>query len=304
LDNNALGVLSIKSGVHVTKGMGIILGLVPDGYKVNFTGRAEETEYFDSTGHTYFAILNAEPGAGVVEVESKTNPNISSTVFAPVLGDVITYLDLAAPIARNLKIKIVKSGNAKDAEVSKLTVGLSTQTGLQAITRIDGQATLKNVNLVPGFPVFIDVSSRSGDTDSFTYRYQIKHPESGNVFIAPEVNDQSIHHWLSQVKQGLSDQSAMVIGIYDRKKLNGFKSIHYSQVEALTAKYGLEPMSYSVLWNGDISSTDPLEGDLPRFMSVQVPEGLSNVKLLNETREVESSELFPISPRVIHMIAN
>jgi hypothetical protein len=160
------------------------------------------------------------------------------------------------------------------------------------------------VNLVPGFPVFIDVASRNGGTESFTYRYQIKHPESGNVFVAPEVNDQSIHHWLSQVKQGLSDQSAMVIGIYDRKKLNGFKSIHYSQVEALTAKYGLEPMSYSVLWNGEISSTEPLEGDLPRFMSVQVPEGLSNVKLLNETREVESSELFPISPRVIHMIAN
>ena len=304
LDTNALGLLSIKSGVHVTKGMGIILGLVPEGYKVNYTGRAEETEYFDSTGNTYFAILNAEPGAGVVEVESKTNPNISSTVFAPVLGDVITYLDLAAPIARNLKIKVVKNGTANDPEISKLTVGLSTQTGLQAITRADGQATLKNVNLVPGFPVFVDVASRNEGTDSFTYRYQITHPEAGGVFVANEVNEKSIHHWLSQVKQGLSDQSAMVIGLYDRKKLNGFKSIHYSEVEALTAKYGLEPMSYSVLWNGAISSTEPLEGDLPRFMAVQVPEGLSNVKLLNETREVESSELFPISPRVIHVISN
>jgi hypothetical protein len=124
LDDNSLGMIAIKSGVHVTRGMGLGAGRVPDGYKVSFMGRAEETEYFDSTGKHYFVILNAEPGAGVVELESKTNPNLSSTLFTPVLEDTITYLDLVQPISKDLEIKVVKSGAKNDPEVSKLTVGL------------------------------------------------------------------------------------------------------------------------------------------------------------------------------------
>jgi hypothetical protein len=225
-------------------------------------------------------------------------------VFTPVLDDTISYLDLATPEARTLTIKVVKSGAVNDPEVAKLTVGLSTQSGIQAITRADGQASLKNVNLVPGFPVFVDVSSHTEDASSYTYRYELKQPRQSGTYIVNEISEKSIHHWLSQVKQGLSDQSAMVVGIYDRKKLDGFKHPHYTEVEALTSKFGLEPINYTILWNGKLSTSDPLEGDVPRFMSVQIPEGLSQVRLLNEAKEVVSSELLPISPRVIHVISD
>jgi hypothetical protein len=303
IDQNNLALIAIKSGVHITKGMGIIVGLVPDGYKVDFNGRAEETEYFESSGKNYFAILNAEPGAGIVEVVSKTNPNFNSFVFTPVLEDTISYLDLSAPVAQNITIKIVKSGQADDPEVAKLTVGLSTQSGIGAITRADGQATLHNVNLVPGFPVYVDVASRVEDNQSFTYRYQLKTPRRSGTYVLNQIAEKTIYHWLKQVKTGLSDQSAMVVGLYDRKKLDGFKNPHYTEVQALTAKFGLEPKNYTVLWNGQLSQSDPLEGDVPRFMAVQVPEGLSQVNLLNESRQVVSSELLPISPRVIHVIS-
>ena len=161
IDQNALALIALKSGLQITKGMGMILGKSPAGYKVEFAGRAEETEYFETNGNSYFAIINVEPGAGIVELESKTNPNLNSTVFAPILEDAVTYLDLVAPIQQNLPIQVVKSGAENASEVSGLTVGLSTQSGIQAITQSSGQALLKNVNLVPGYPVFIDVSSKN-----------------------------------------------------------------------------------------------------------------------------------------------
>lgn len=304
LDSNALGLIAIKSGVHVTKGMGIIVGRVPDGFKISFLGRAEETEYFDSNGKKYFAILNAEPGAGVVELESKLNPNVSSTVFTPVLEDTVSYLDLTAPIVRSLKIKVVKNNAANDPEVAKLTVGLSTQAAIQAITRETGQAILKSVNLVPGFPVYVDVSSHTADSEGYTYRYELKHPQANGIYIVNQVAEKTIRHWLKQVKQGLSDQSAMVVGFLNRERLDGFKNLHTTQVESLTAKYGLEPINYTVLWDGKISLVDPLEGDIPRFMSVQIPEGLSQVKILNEAKQTVSSDLIPISARIIHVITD
>ena len=303
LDQNGLALIALKSGIHITKGMGMILGSVPEGYKVDFSGRGEETEYFESSGKNYFAILNAEPGAGVVEVASKTNPNLSSTAFTPVLEDTISYLDLSAPVARTLNVKVVKSGIENDPEVAKLSVSLATQAGIQGITRADGQATLRNVNLIPGFPVFIDVTSRTEDSSSYTYRYELKHPRRSGTFVVNEMSEKTIYHWLKQVKQGLSDQSAMVVGMYDRKRLDGFRNPHFSQVEPLTSKFGLEPINYTVMWDGKISTTEPLEGDVPRFMSVQVPEGLSQIKLLNESKKMITSEIMPISPRVIHVIS-
>lgn len=304
IDQNGLALIALKNGIHITKGMGIILGKAPAGYKVEFTGRAEETEYFETNGNSYFAILNVEPGAGVVELESKTNQNQNSTIFTPVLEDTVTYLDLVSPVIQNLPIKVTKSGLANDPEVMNLTVGISTQSGIQAITQANGQAMLKNVSLVPGYPVFIDVSSKTAEqTQSYTYRYQLKSRKKSGFFEVNQIAETSIHHWLKQVKQGLSDQGAMVVGLYDRKKLDGFKNHYFTKVQPLTAKFGLEPMNFSILWNGTLSSTEPLEGDAPRFMSVQVAEGLSQVQLVDESQKAVRTELLPISPRVIHVIS-
>ena len=303
LDQNSLALLAIRSGVRIAKGMGTVLGLLPDNYKVEFIGRSEDTEYFESNGRKYFAILNVEPGAGVVEVQSQKNQDLSSTVFTPVFEDSVTYLDLSAPTPQNLSIQVVKSNLQNDPEVMGLTVGISTQNAIQAITQSSGQAILRGVNLIHGFPVFVDVASKQNSVQSYTYRYELKQQNGQGAFVVNQVNEKTIHHWLKQLKQGLSDQSAMVIGLYDRRRLGGFKENYFSKVEPLSAKFGLEAMNFTILWNGIISQADPLEGDVPRFMAVQVPEGLSQIKLTNESNQMVQSSLMPISPRVIHVVS-
>jgi hypothetical protein len=302
IDENSLAAIALRSGTRVARGTGAVLGTVPKGYKINFVGRGEETEYFDSLDRKYFAVLNAEPGAGVLELVSDKDPNATSTVFTPVLEDTVTYLDLSAPEKQDLSIKVVKHGTLNDPEVSGLTVGIATQNSIQAITRQDGVAVLKEVSLVPGFPVFVDVGSKYQNDSGYIYRYELEQRTRSGNFLVHQIAESSLNRWLKQVKQGLSDQGAMVVGSFNRKKLDGFKNLYHVAVEPITAKFGLEPINYSILWNGKISETEPLEGDLPRFMSVQVSEGLSRVKLVDESKGTVQSRLLPVSPRVIHVV--
>jgi hypothetical protein len=304
LDQNALALIAVKTGTRIASGAGVIVGLVPTGYKVEFAGRGEETQYFELNQKRYFAVINAEPGAGVIELISEHDQNLGSTVFTPVLEDTVTYLDLVAPQARNIGVQVVKSGNANDPEVVGLTVGISTQGNIQAITQSNGRTILKNVNLVSGYPVFIDVSSKSENGEaSYTYRYQVKQKNKQGYYVVNQISERSLYKWLKQVKSGLSDQSAMVVGFYNRKILDGFRNNYTTRTEPKSARFGLDPVNYTILWDGKISKTEPLEGDLPRFMSVQVPEGLSQVQLINEANQIANAQLIPVSPRVIHVVS-
>ena len=315
MDQNALAYVSIKTGVHVVKGAGMVSGVVPSGYKIEFLGRAEETQYFEMAGKKYFIILNAEPGAGVVELQSEINQNENSTVFTPVLEDTVTYLDLSLPEHMNLGIQVDKNKaqqeklqSSASKDLSGLMVGVSTQKNIQGITLNNGYSQLKNVNVVNGFPIYVDVSSKYNGLPSYTYRYELNPVRSSQTkdrnFIVKQEDEKNIEKWLKQVKLGLSDQSAMVIGYFNKKRLDGFKKLHYAQTISKTSHLGFEPLSYSILWDDKISQEEPLEGDVPRFMSIQVPEGLSQAQLLNEKKQVEEAHLIPVSPRIIHVISD
>jgi hypothetical protein len=317
LNNNALKLLALRSGIQIAKGTGIILGRVPNGFKIEFTGRAEETQYFDFKGNEYFAVLNAEPSAGVIQLVGQSanasNSTVTSSVFTPVFEDTITFLDLVAPVQTSISVKIVKNedgekkSSSDESDIAGLTVGLSTQTNFQAITQKDGQATLKNVFITPGFPVFIDVSSKHNQEQSYTYRYQLKAAgltsHTKTTYVLRQQDESLMHHYLKQVKQGLSDQSAMIVGSVARNRLDGFRNRYFVKTVAKSASFGLEPKDYSILWDGKISDSEPLEGDQPYFMSVQVPEGLSQIQILNEAKQIVYSTLIPISPRVIHVVS-
>jgi hypothetical protein len=303
LDEADIANLEIRSGRRTQEGMGMVSGLVPEGYQVRFAGSPEKAQIFNRGAQRYFAILNAEPGAGVLELVSESNPQWSATVFVPVVENTFTYLDLSATETRDLRVKVLKNGGVQDSEVSGLTVGLSTHSGIQGITQSDGTALLKGVNLVRGHPVFVDVSSRWGGTPSYTYRFELRERDPSGVYVVREIPGETLDHWLSQVSEGLSPQSALVIGAVDRRKIDGFKFDYRVAVHTLHPKSGLEPSTYTVLWDDRISVEDPLEGDHPRFLSVQVPEGLGQIQVLNELETPIKSDLFPVSPRVIHVIS-
>lgn len=302
LDATELSDLALRAGIGIVKGSGVLVGPAQDGYRISFAGRSEEPEMFESGGKRYFAILNAEPGAGVIEMAKEGDPSSVATVFVPVLGDQITYVDLAPPVETNLAVRVVKTGKLEDPETTHLTVGWSMHQGIRAITRNAGYAELRNVRVVPGFPAFLDVQSRRGEEAGFVYRYEIRKPLDGALHLLPQIPEAQLGRWLGQVKQGLSDQSAMVVGSVRPSRIDPKGPPVHARVEPLTDKYGLEPLSFSLLWDGKISTDSPLDPRSPRFMAVQIPEGLSQVRIGPANSAQPILGLLPVSPRVIHVI--
>ena len=304
LDQNSVALLAIKSGVHYSSEMGMILGKLPDGYKIEFSGRSEEVEYFELNAKKYFIILNVEPGAGVVELVSQKKQDENTTIFTPVLSGTVTYLDLVAPITINVPIKIIK-GEQKDSQndLIGLTVGISTQTEVQTKTNANGLAILRNINVIPGYPVFVDVSSKLNGEKSYQYRYQLNKRTRKGVFILKQYPEKLIYTWLKQVNINLNDQSGMILGEFNSKKIDAFRNHYIAKIENLTEKFGLETKSYSVLCDQKLSLDYPLEGLCPRFLSVQVPEGLVQAQLVNENKDIVKSTLIPVSPRVINVLS-
>jgi hypothetical protein len=302
LDSTELSDLALRAGIGLVKGSGVLVGPAPEGYRISFAGRSEEPESFESGGKKYFAILNAEPGAGVIELAKESDPASIATVFVPVLGDQITYVDLAPPVEATLAVRVVKTGKQEDPDTTSLTVGWSMHQGIRAITRQDGYAELRNIRVVPGFPAFLDVQSRRGEEPGFVYRYEIRNPSDGALHLLPQIPEPQLARWLGQVRQGLSDQSAMVVGSVRPSRIDPKGPPVHASIEPLTDRYGLEPVSYSLLWDGKISTQAPLDPRSPRFMAVQIPEGLSQVRIGTSSTSPAILGLLPVSPRVIHVI--
>lgn len=316
LDTNSLILLGVKRGVRVTRGMGAIVGRAPTGFVPAFLGHAEKPEFFDLAGEKYFAILNVEPGAGVLELKSESeetkNETLSSTVFVPVLEDTITYLDLAKPETYQIKIKVLPAGIAqKSNHLStapiEYSVGVSTTGALQGVTRPNGTLELKGVPLVPGYPVFVDVVSRS----RMTFRQALKNPDTQGVFTLSPPTDGSIRTWFKQLagpqKPSVAfEQGGILFSQWSTHLFDGFKNHYISKIKSLQQPWSSR--AHTVLWNGQLSEEDPIEADLPRVFAAPIPEGLARVSLVEEgsleTNSTEElwSELIPVSPRVVHVI--
>jgi hypothetical protein len=95
----------------------------------------------------------------------------------------------------------------------------------------------------------------------------------------------------------------MIIGSLDRKKIDGFKNHYYVKTSDINEKESLKPKTLTVLWDEKLSDKEPLEGDNPRFLTVQAPEGLTQVNIVNDSNKMLQSSLIPVSPRVINVIS-
>jgi hypothetical protein len=299
LDQNSVAILAIKAGVHFSKDAGMIMGTVPEKHKVSYLGSNEEVQYIDIQSKKYFFILNLEPGAGVIELSSETHPSNSTTVFVPIIKESISYVDLAEPKKTNLKIRVKKEQSpAEDSE--GLTVSVSTQNEIHAQTDPQGQAILKDVKYIDGYPIHIDVNSRVKGQKSYQYRYELTDIGKDGIHQIKQFSEKQIQNWMKQLKAKIYSQSGVIIGSFNRK---GFKEHFYPRVSHLGEQELFKPKTMSILWDEKVSETDPFEGDHPRSLSVQVPEGLAQYNIVSESNKIIQSSLIPVSPRVINVIS-
>jgi len=303
LDQNSVALLAIKSGVHFSKNLGMILGTVPQGHKIEFSGRADDVQYLELNSKKYFFLLNVEPGAGVIEVISEKNPSELASVFVPVLEETISYLDIGSPVSKEIDIKVKKESESNKDDLANLTVSLSTQTQLQTLTDASGKAELKEVKVIEGYPIFLDIGSKLNGERSYQYRYELVSKAKDGSYLVKQFSEKKIYNWLKQIQTKINSQSGMIIGSLDRKKIDGFKNHYYVKTSDINEKESLKPKTLTVLWDEKLSDKEPLEGDNPRFLTVQAPEGLTQVNIVNDSNKMLQSSLIPVSPRVINVIS-
>lgn len=301
MDENSVALLAIKSGSHFSKESGMVMGTIPNGYRVEFSGKTEDVQSIEINSQKYFFLMNVDPGAGVIELVSETNPQETSSVFVPVLKGAISYMSLSAPVKTDISVQIHKPGKTKK-ELEGLTVSLSAQTLSHGLTDKDGKTTLKDVLLVTGYPVHLDVTSKYKDSKGYQYRYEIGTNGKDGALHLKQFSEIQIQKWVSQYQGKLDNQSALIIGNYDRRKMGGFKNHYFAKASPLTETNGLKQKTYSILWDDHLSEQEPLEGDQPRFMTLQASEGLTQLNIVNENNKTVSSNLIPVSPRVINVI--
>jgi hypothetical protein len=299
LDTNSVALLGVKNGASYIRGMGLVVGTLPEGYEVSYSGRSEEPEYFEVQSRKYFAILNAEPGAGVITLTHSTSQEKTTTVFSPVLEGTITYLDLIEPVQTQFGVRVTK-GDSK--QVDRLRLGISTRGEMDAITRGDGRALFRGIYLMPGYPSYVDVSSKYRSQVGPNYRYLLQARDRQGQYLLQQQPEEKLYRWIGQLGP-MGPNEGLIYGEFDRKKWGGFRHHYTVHLKMLSPQSNVVPAPHTILWNDELSQSEPLEGDLPRFVASQIPEGLALIQIKDENQTVKFQDWFPISPRVIHVIS-
>ena len=300
-DANAIALMGFKARTQQEAGNGMVMGTIPEGYRVELSGQGEEVQYFYLKGQKLFSILNAEIGSGVISVISDVNPKEIATVFVPVVSDVITFLNISSPEKVEINIEVKKGKNKNRSDLEKLAVFVSTEIQRVGVTDREGKAVLPSVLVVPHYPLYIDAESLSHGKKSFQYRYEIKYKPKKIRAALRQYEENVLHQWSGQIAGNIDSYRGSVIGEYSKNKI-GFKKTYRVSVKSFSKEDTTK--LYTVLWDDHLALNEPLEGDIPRFFGVNVPEGLLQIQLKNEAGEIMESSLVPVSPKVINVIGN
>ncbi len=297
MDSNSIAMLALKVGSRLVAGTGHIVGLLPDGYKVKVSGKAEDTDTFTYRGSRYFSAVNIAPGANVLLIEKSGEATVP--LFAPVLQDSITFLDASKIEKIDLKIQVQKLGS-QAAEIQSVPVRHAMFDAISTLTNSQGVASLSGVPIVPGYPLYLDVRSKQKDRWGPTYRFEVAAKSGISAVYMP--SDEQLQGWISQGADFRPD-SGWVLGAVSKDRLDGYRRYSFAKVQPLERETPVDPTTFSIGHDGKLGVSVPLEGDAPRFLGTRVPGGLAITSVVREDGVLLQSRLLPISPLVIHVVA-
>ncbi len=311
LDQESLRALLASRGLSLAAGTAILYGRVQPGLDLSLQIRSEGVFYHKIKDENYFFIVNVEPGIAPIQVTQRQarGESVESQIVVPALEGCATYLDVPElkKVELSLELKAAKEDqNSKEIILANLKIARSFGPGILAITNKNGSAALKGFWHVPGQDLYLDVSSKSAAGEGAVYRYKIDWREvlGHRSITLTQYSPQRIRSWMEQSEA--SDMSGLMVAHYSAKKINAFIEDYQPKVNILQATGGHIPRVYTVLWNNQLSSTDPIEGDIPRALAANLPGGLVQFSLIRKEtdgdEEMRRVDLFATSIGRVHII--
>jgi len=308
ISENSLQLLAIASGVRLEKQAGVVFGKIPQGWTVSVAGHSGQGAFLDEQnqavspftfdGERTFVFLNANPGAQSLVLRG-TSDSEQGLISIPILPGQATFVDLSQ--LRTSKV----AGYVYDAESSEpyplggVQIRLSGTTGQDVLSGSDGYFEIPQVVTVADYPVFIESDHPSG----FTHRYEI-HPESADKVTLYRLSSKQVSGWLDQLEGGVSSESGLLIAALPNSLFeNKLEKKLFPRLTPLLQGPKLVPESYTIAPSGQLEVQKPVHSQLPRFLSVQLPEGPIAAEVIDEKGGLVWSHLLIAQPGIINIVS-
>lgn len=316
LSRQELKRIAVKPGVNAQsgksiplhRGAGFVLGKVARGWSVEFSGRSESVIYLNRSGQKisqkddsqdrYFVYLNAEPGAQLLYVVNQDQSE-SGAVALPVFGNTVSYVNLTEIRKQNLKGIVLDGADPEAEPLSKVKVNVIGQTGASGQTDENGEFSIPQVVTLSSHTVYIDTEDFSGK--GFTHRYQYSPDQLDDLYLFRFTNE-AVGNWLGQLSGGLSPESGLVIAALPSLAVDHANEKLFAEILPTRRNPTLIPENYSLSQEGRLLVQKPMDFELPRFVSVQVPNGFNIVQTVNDQKKVVWSALVRSQPGVINVV--
>lgn len=292
LSKNSVLLLARGQGLSVMPSSALVYGKLPAGKRVRLSGRGEEALYWNRPdGSRWFMILNAAPGAAVLQLDS------GEAVAVPALEATAVYLDLRDLRTETFAGKVFDGSQGKPTAVAAAWVSLVGQTGKRVQTDSQGRFRLEGVRRVGQYPLHLEVSQGT----EFVHRYEVtQNTQNLSFFRFPAA---SIQTWVKQLEGGVSADSGMVLAAFPGWSKQAEKSRYTATLHPVQVGQGLVPETYSLDSLDRLQPGRPLDQQSPRALAVQVPQGLNVLKLVPEAGKSPAwTQWVYSSPGVVNVI--
>ncbi|MBY0469842.1 hypothetical protein K2X30_01650 [bacterium] len=311
ISENSAALLSKMSGSGtLQQSSGIVFGYVPKGWRVEFSGRSDEAIYFDRKpevdrdaalglpeGGRYFALVNAEPGAHLLYLVPVVGIERMAIVTPVMEGKATFVASQKAPEKKNITGFVFSAAQKRPTGVADITVSIVGQANKTSFTGAGGFFAVSDVMSLPGYPLFIETSG----AEIYTHRYRIASGASTPLSLYQLSNSQ-LKGWLDQLEGGVAEDSALVVAALPNTVKNSKEKL-FPYVGSLSSHPEMTPETYSLSGKDHLTIDTPMQGDSPRFLSVQVPGGPAVVSLHSQDgKRTAFSEMIFSSPKVINVV--
>jgi hypothetical protein len=304
ISHNSARLLGTLLRTPLQETMGVILGKLPCGWRIEFQGRGElhllgENNQPIHAGEEHlartFILVNVAPGMHLTHLVKKSGTE-SIALATPVFAGTTTYLEVEAPTPRTLTGQVLDASSGAPQPVAGVWVNVVGQDSKQVRTNKQGQFKLERVMTVGNQPIFVQTEQEAG----FTHRYRVL-PQKTLELTLFRLDSKQVESWMSQLVGGVSAESGLIVGAVPQLAQKSGEAL-FPAIAALHEKQTLVPETYTLSPSGQLQVNTPLNTVSPRFVGVQVPEGAMIAQLEDKSQKVIWSELVPTSRGVINLM--
>ncbi len=314
LSENDLQLLSRMASTKPIAGLGHILGRVPAGWRVSFSGRSDRPLYLASDlsrnllerrtedekkDERVFFIPNVAPGAHIIYLVNDQGVHVGGGLI--VLAGRETYIQFSVP---NEKTYTQRVSNG-ESQTQKGLVGASVEIIGQSPARYGissqtGKVDIRYLSLNGDLPQYVDVRARDQGI-RFRYRLRESNQEAGQLLA---FSKDRLEAWIGQLPGGNSPGAGMALLSVAKLPINDIDQGLSAAVKLFSGEANQEfvPEAYILDQMGRLIPKVEFTESNRAAVIVQIPEGPAVIEVESNEQENIWSELIISQPFVVNVL--